>query len=153
MADPVCNCGVCVGACMIQPGIFAPGEAKKAAKLLGVSEAQFIKDYIVIDYWEPDDSTQWKRVEFLAPRKTGDAEKHIHDGKADWTYGFIRGECVFLKERRCTIHEAKPAECRISNPCDPNWKNRKPEIVAKWIEAKDEVEYFDSLQDARLMEL
>ncbi len=122
-----CSCPECVLACQRAPGVFAPGEAEKAAELLGVSFAEF-KKRLIKNYWHDQDSDplMWQ------PRK------HWDDGEeevASDEYTNRRGRCTFLTaENRCEIQGAKPWECRHALLCEKQidaW----PELNRLWKES------------------
>lgn len=131
-----CACRECVGACRRTPGWFAPGEAEKAAALLGMAFAEFTRKYLIRDYW----STRRDSIEVLAPVKLGPDGHPLQEpgSVATFGYAFERGRCAFLgDDDRCGIHAAKPRECREAMLCVP--KEQKPDyiksrrsIVAAW---------------------
>lgn len=117
-----CQCSDCVSCCTHKPGVFAFGEAEKAAKLLGLPFAEFRKR-LIIDYWSDVEKGD---IEYLTPRMVGVEEDQE---RASYGYGFVRGRCTFLtQEGRCEIHEAKPLECRQVYGCKDrdktNWKKK-----------------------------
>ena len=105
-----CTCKKCVGACSNTPGWFAPGEAEGAASLLGITFEEFFKKYLVVDYWDGDEDTDWKTVLVLSPNKK-DFPEYVGK-KAPHTFPFLKSPCVFLVDNRCSIHANKPKECR-----------------------------------------
>lgn len=109
MAEPVsCACESCVECCTHTPGWFAPGEAEKAAALLGMTFEEFRKR-LIKDYWVEGPSN----VYLWRPRKL--AGDHGRDVASSWPRS---GRCVFLTaDNRCEIHEAKPMECRTAFGC------------------------------------
>lgn len=114
--DQACVCHQCISACKNQPGWFAYGEAEKTAEFLGVSFEEFKKQIILdsCDNWKIDDAAYvW------APRKVG--VDRPEDETRSWLSQRTPGRCVFLTEdERCSIHAAKPFECRYTLVCD--WK-------------------------------
>ena len=108
-----CNCVKCIITCLRHPGIFAPGQIELAAKHYGFELGDFVRRFIVFDYWtEPDDSRIW----FPAPKKLI-MQAHTHDGKASFSYPFNAGRGVYLNGTRCSVYEARPTECREINAC------------------------------------
>ena len=120
-----CTCKKCVNACKISPGWFAPGEAEKAAELLGMPFKEFRQKYIIIDYWVDG-------ANVYAPRKLGvDEDLDL----ASYGYGFTEARCTFLDENdRCKIHAAKPMECREAMCCEPTMMERE-DIQQLWLDA------------------
>lgn len=120
-----CSCQECVHACERTPGWFAPGEAEKAAELLGIPFMDFKQDFLIRDYWigEP-------QIYVLAPRKLN-VDEHLDT--ASWGSAFTHADCVFLKEGKCAIHEAKPYECRHALICEKSPGTRE-KIVEMWRE-------------------
>lgn len=116
-----CTCEKCVSACKRSPGKMLPYEAERIAKFLELPfdelKKKLIKNY---HYNSETDPLIWE------PRKVGmDEDEEI----ASDEYTNRRGTCVFLKNDRCTIHEVKPFECRISLLCEKSvdawpWLNK-----------------------------
>lgn len=109
-----CTCNKCVEACQRQPGWFAVGEAEKAASLFGMPFKEFREKYLILDHasnQELDDAPYvW------APRKHGVDEPHQRIRTPANQHK--EGPCVFLANNRCSIHEAKPQECRTVLACE-----------------------------------
>lgn len=145
-----CNCSQCVGACESQPGMFAPGEVAKAAALLGMEPRDFFKQHVVVDYINDDDGTM---VFYLAPVKSAHQQHHTHRNIAMAFYPAMLGACVFLRSKRCHIHQAKPAECRDANPCAKDWTSQRPRLVALWREHQSEIDTYLASLDERRLEL
>lgn len=97
-----CSCHTCVQACLKKPGWFAPGEIKPAADLLGMTEEDFFKKYLSVDYWTNPDANLF----VLSPAIVGETPGQEFPLEPT-------GKCVFLTdEGKCSIHAAKPYECR-----------------------------------------
>jgi Fe-S-cluster containining protein len=94
------TCAYCRDGCGIKPGWFLPGEAEKAAELMGMSLEDFFRDYLAVD-WREDSPN----IFLLSPALAGEATGTEFPGNP-------RGTCVFYKDERCQIHAAKPVECR-----------------------------------------
>lgn len=96
-----CSCRTCAEACYRKPGWFLPHEIKPAADLLGLTEEEFFKKYLLVDYFgTPDDF-----LFVLSP------------ATVDTTPGEMfplipGGQCIFLRGGKCAIHAAKPFECK-----------------------------------------
>ena len=48
---------------------------------------------------------------YLLPNESGYAER-VHDGRRALQHKF-NGDCVYLGDKGCTIHESKPFACRL----------------------------------------
>ena len=94
------TCQTCQSYCRRKPGWFLPGEAEKAAELLGLSLPEFFRRHLAIDWWTGDPP-----IFVLSPAIRGEAAGEEFPGDP-------LGTCVFFQEGRCQIHTAKPAECR-----------------------------------------
>ena len=99
-----CSCDKCAGACSDKPGWFMPGQAERAAELLGFSLAEFFSKYLGVDWWEGDGQISDDDIFLLAPAITGMSAGSEYPASP-------RGRCVFLKDSLCLIHAAKPFEC------------------------------------------
>lgn len=97
-----CQCGICQSACTHKPGWFKPGEAEKAAELLGMSLQDFFDKYLAVDFWGDGK----ERVFLLSPAIKGEKTGGM-------TPYDPRGECIFYVNGLCGIHDAKPFECAI----------------------------------------
>jgi Fe-S-cluster containining protein len=101
-----CTCEKCVAACKYKPGWFKPGEMEKAAQLLGITPKEFFDKYLHVEYWEGDEQSGNKDVFILAPIPLSCEPGIMAD------YRVATGTCIFLKDGKCSIHFAKPYECR-----------------------------------------
>jgi Fe-S-cluster containining protein len=139
-----CTCFRCVEACRKQPGWFKPGEAEKAAELLGLPFDEF-KKFIVMDHADNEKAPTAPYV--WAPRKVG-VDQPVDELRSHYTQR-KPGVCVFLKDGRCSIHAAKPFECRETLVCEPGGWGLRDDIEQAWIEAgaplglRPEYEYDD----------
>lgn len=118
-----CKCSECVDACKAQPGWFKYGEAEKAASLYGLPFKEFREKFLILDHCDNPYINDAPYV--WAPRKVD------VDGKDDRIRSFENqrkeGKCIFLQRNRCSIHEAKPFECREALPCE-NTPNHRYEV-------------------------
>lgn len=94
------TCATCRSGCTRKPGWFLPGEAERAAEFMGVTLAEFFRQYLAVDWWTGDPDI------FLLSPAVADAETGT-EFPADPT-----GTCVFYQDGRCQIHPVKPHECR-----------------------------------------
>jgi hypothetical protein len=91
------TCATCQGYCEHKPGWFLPGEAERAAELLGMSLPDFSGQYLTADRWHAG-------ILVLSPAIAGQESGTESPGSP-------RGTCIFYREGRCSIHTAKPFEC------------------------------------------
>jgi Fe-S-cluster containining protein len=91
------------------PGYFRPGEAERAAELVGVPLAELFRTRLAVDYLVPSERDSIADLTFvLSPAREG--SEPGAEVAAD-----PRGRCTFLTaNERCEIHAAKPAECRAA---------------------------------------
>ena len=137
MNDPKrdCACDECKALCRKTPGWFLPGEAERAAALLGMEMKEFFRRHLVVDYWVGDGDPR-----ALAPTKRfdpvlGAGHRYIAGDVVSFAYPFIPGTCVFLdEEEHCSIHAAKPHECRMAYGCrsDPDMREAHKRVVRAW---------------------
>jgi hypothetical protein len=95
------TCYICQSACKYRAGWFKPGEAEKAAELLGLNLAEFFSKYLAVDWWAGTSPTF-----VLAPATAGQSTG------TEYPINPV-GRCIFLQfDGTCRIHAAKPFECR-----------------------------------------
>ncbi len=91
-----CRCNACNHGCKYGSGSLAGDDSKKIAAFLGVSEEELKKGFL-------------EEVELFNKRLL--RPKLIRESKPF-------GRCVFFDdEKGCTIHDAKPLECKTSINC------------------------------------
>jgi len=121
-----CKCKKCVDGCSFAPGWFKPGEAEKAAELLGLSMKAFFKRHLIVDYWCGDNKTDWVTVFVLKPNIVGYKP-------GDMCPANPMGRCSFLtSENLCAIHTAKPFECKEVMACQKQEHNFHAEVQDAW---------------------
>lgn len=154
-----CDCEKCRVLCVGRPGWFAPGEATRAAAELGLTLAQFFKQYLTVDYWcdaEHGDtlllSPAWNndahRQRFAS---TARREPDMLGRRASWSDGLLNGPCRLLTQTGCRLSfEARPSECRKAYGCGGSpakgmregivemWKHERGELVQLGFIRKDE---------------
>lgn len=100
-----------MAACHRKPGWLAPGDAERIAAHLDVPIEQLFRERLAIDWWvggvvgEAD-------VLVLSPVAVGRAPGGSFGNNA-------YGVCTFLVADRCSIHPAKPRECRLAGHDQP----------------------------------
>lgn len=97
-----CSCRQCIAACRHHPGALMPGDLRRLAKFLGLTEKQLFKKHIaVLDLGEG-------RLPFPAARYllAGQVTEYT-DNRWNWDCC-----CHWLNENDlCDVHKAKPTEC------------------------------------------
>ena len=130
-----CACDSCTNACHIKPGIFAPGEAEKAAALVGMSLKEFFDKFLAVDWWAPEPRLE-ELVFYLTP------STELIEAGGLFPAHPNHGKCVLLSDdNECSIHEAKPEEC-ASLRCDRKPEDHmadKIERVKAWIPHQDQI--------------
>lgn len=127
-----CSCPKCISACCNDPGRLAPEDVQKLAAELGITPADLIATYLVKIPLTPGDNRY-----ALAPAKRKGKRLIAEPGTVvpDY-YAAERGVCVFFDgEGGCTVHGAKPFECRAYLGC-------KHTFLGKPYKEKDVEEYF-----------
>lgn len=123
-----CQCHACQAACDHKPGWFAPGEAEKAASLLGITLQKFFDDFLVADYWVNTNAPDT----FILSPAMGDAKTGSE------APGNPLGKCVFYEAALCKIHAAKPYECAVARhdrECDGVHKS----VADMWADKQEQI--------------
>ena len=93
---PACSCSHCQHGCRMGSGFFANGEVEKLAKFLDISVEDLKKDHL-------EEAEHFNR-KMLRPKSIKNQKPY--------------GICTFFDEKKgCTIHEAKPLQCKIAMGC------------------------------------
>ncbi len=125
--------GLC---CMSNPGWFAPGEAEKAAEVMGMEMADFVNAFLVVDHAK----TTIGVIEGFVPAKMGPGGDHVETPgtKTGPSYKFTQGRCVFYTGTGCLIYEARPFECtRYACTNMPEDNPSRLELAMLWLQAHD----------------
>jgi hypothetical protein len=124
-----CECKSCVGACEYTPGLFAPGEAERAAARMGMSFEDFRHDFLQVQQdWRlkspwPADARPYAYAPRMSNMETGCIIATIAESGR-------HARCVFLgSDKRCSIHPVKPMECRLAMCCDRNRLGRDESLA------------------------
>ena len=92
-----CKCNACNHGCKFGSGSLAEDDAKKISAFLEISEEELKKGFL--------EEVELFNKKLLRPKLMREKGK---------TYG----QCIFYDEQKgCTIHEAKPLECKTSINC------------------------------------
>ena len=92
-----CTCHACEHGCQHGSGALTKEDVKKLAKFLGMDEEQLKEKYL-------------EEVEKFNTR--------LYRPKVLRRKGKPFGRCMFFdEEKKCTIHDAKPTECKVSMGC------------------------------------
>ncbi|MFH1663836.1 MAG: YkgJ family cysteine cluster protein [archaeon] len=113
-------CSACQECCKRYNITLLPKEAEKIAKKLGLSKKEFIeKNCELMLQFFPSGKTE----NFFAVKKQVVPEKILEklEKHSDSDYFFVlpnislkkKEHCVFLENGLCTIHEAKPMQCKL----------------------------------------
>ena len=94
---PACKCEACSHGCRYGSGLLAKGDEKKLASYLNISEEQLKEKFL--------EEVERFNTKLLKP-------KLIRNAKEAY------GKCIFYdNEKGCTVHDAKPLECKTSMGC------------------------------------
>lgn len=125
------TCEVCQNACTHKPGWFLPGEAERTADLLGLTLADLFHAKLSIDWWEAGPRME-STTFVLSPA--------VVHGPVGQEFAFDpRGVCVFYKDGRCEIHEAKPYECAAYVCSETDVDERHLEVALAWREHQRQI--------------
>ena len=120
-----CQCDKCQRACTRRAGWFLPGQAEKAAALMGLTLKEFFDQWLQIDWWIEDEGFTFILIPGLKGQATGEK-----------TGSNPTGECVFYQDGGCAIHPAKPQECAesIHRETNDDVDKRHEAVAADWRE-------------------
>jgi Fe-S-cluster containining protein len=119
-----CSCDACKADCLNKPGWFMPSDIPRLARLLGMPEAQLAREKLAIDYW----MSATRPTFVLAPPNTRVKPGGVYPIEP-------HGRCAFLTDNGlCSIHAAKPTECRETLHTDTEHvaRRRKRRITQAW---------------------
>jgi len=123
-----CSCDLCVSSCSVTPGWFLPSQIPSLLKHFKAKNVKelMMKHDIAIDWFESSPN-----VYLLSPNIVG------NEGNPKYP-SWPEGTCVFLKDKKCTIHKVKPYECAKCHHDDSHQKgqNTRKKIVAAWKKSK-----------------
>ena len=94
---PACKCDACSNGCKFGSGMLVPGDEKRLAEHLKISEEELKEKFL--------EETERFHTKMLRPKILRKS-------------GMPHGQCIFYDEKEgCTVHEAKPLECKTSMGC------------------------------------
>lgn len=131
-----CQCDCCKTACQNRPGWFAPGEIEQAAAHKGLSLKDFFNRFLAVDWWQTDE----KAIFVIAPAIKGSPTGQEYPAQPT-------GQCIFYENSLCSIHEAKPSECRFyihDSANEDNMEHRR-QIVEVWKVEKNQEQIVELL--------
>lgn len=143
-----CACRECISYCEKSPGWFRPGEMPRLAESLKMPLKEVFKKYLIADFWIGESNIyilspikDFSRVKSGPEREILDVQREFNKlmgrdcdragSLGSWGYAFIHAPCIFLKDAKCSIYEARPFECAVA------WHNMKEststirELIAK----------------------
>lgn len=126
------TCETCRFACTHKPGWFLPGEAEKAAELLGLTLEEFFRRYLAVDWWASIDTDS--DIFLLSPAVVGAPTGEEFPANP-------KGTCVFYRDGLCTIHAAKPHECRTwyCGSADAEVQTLHGDTARAWTDHRDQI--------------
>jgi len=167
-----CTCKECISYCKARPGWFRPGEMPRLAEFLEMPLKEVFKKYLIVDYWMGQELAEiyllspvkdFSRIKSKKERIGIDMQMEHNElmnrhcdkaGKrASWGYAFLHAPCIFLKDSKCSIYEARPFECAIAwhedgkskqSAREPGWKIREL-IMEEWKKSRLIRELMDEL--------
>ena len=92
---PPCSCNGCSNGCNYSGGILADNDIEPLAKFLNISVEELKKKHL-------DEIERYNTKKYRTKFKKNDK-------------GF--GRCNFYKNNVCTIHPAKPLQCKVATSC------------------------------------
>lgn len=113
MPNQSCTCAGCQSLCKVFPGSMSPGEVRRLAAHLNVEVISLFSTHLGFDRWLGgfgDVGEQWEDVYTVVPATTHFGPGDVYSRPPfDWT----PKPCALQDASGlCTIHAAKPRECR-----------------------------------------
>ena len=132
-----CSCEECTSACHRKPGWFLPEEIKPAAALLGITEQEFFNEYLSVDYYGSSHDAEGNEIPngfmfVLSPATDKSQPGDIFPFDPS-------GTCVFLKDNKCSIHSAKPFECKVYDHRHLVSTEVHKHVAEAWLEHKNKI--------------
>lgn len=101
---PPCSCTACKHGCKMGSGFLAADDFEPLARAMSVSIAELKKKYLERRMLFNKEAWRPKLIR----------KKHPTTGKK-----VPYGACIFYKNGMCSVHDAKPLECKLAMPCKP----------------------------------
>ena len=145
-----CTCAACVSCCERFPGWMTPRDVRRLAEHLGVTPRSLFQTHLAWDRYflcretaiawglfTPEDeddydypSCVWIALPASATARPGEVTER------PWLPLDFTSRCALLKDGLCTIHDAKPRECRsvFASRCETNptpFNERAHELIAR----------------------
>lgn len=96
---PACTCNECKHGCRMGSGILAKEDSQKLAQFLKITEEELKEKFL-------EETEQFNQT-LLRPKIKRDGKPY--------------GQCTFFDEEKgCTVHEAKPLQCKVAMGCKDN---------------------------------
>lgn len=132
-----CSCEICKNACKNRPGWFIPEQVPEIETYFGRNIFDLLGKELAID-WGTDMEMK-ENILLLAPNIKGNQSIQYPANP--------RGECIFLKEGKCTIYSVRPYECGVTSHTDKEEKDilRHIEIATKWKNSKILEDYKENI--------
>lgn len=146
-----CDCAKCRAGCTYRPGLFAPGEATKAAKEMGLSLKEFFAKYLVVNYYDRElGHEDGEPLDIIAPgwtptfriglfglkAKLSGKQEKIVGRRVTESEGYTGGRCALLGKNGCMLsYKARPEECRRAYMCEQQMEDGlrlRDEVLVKW---------------------
>lgn len=115
----ICSCDKCVSSCYHKPGWFLPEQIKDFANYFKIDIKNLLGEYVILEKYKSS---------YVALPKTTNSQSSI------FLIGH-HGQCSFLKNGKCSIHDVKPFECKNAMHYDTvrDDKERQKQIGEKWL--------------------
>ena len=127
-----CRCQECQKCCERTPGWLSPKDVRRLATHLGVTMRELFATHLCFDYWVGDHEMPETFVP--SPATTQCAAGQTMPWSAPMAGN---NRCLLFRRGLCSIHTAKPRECRATMGCqeeaisrtDNRWRRR---IARAW---------------------
>jgi Fe-S-cluster containining protein len=136
---PECSCDICKSACSHKPGWFLPEQIKPLADHLNLTEQELFDKYLLVDYITVIDHDLPKDLEDLDEIFVLSPGIKSHRTGSNFPVD-PRGECIWFKDGKCSIHSVKPFECSEydhDTSKKENQKRHEYDIPYKWLDHQD----------------
>lgn len=111
------KCNQCAHCCTLGSGFLINDDIKKISKFLNKSEEEVKKSYL--------DEKELFNTKLFRPKLKTNNKPY--------------GKCIFLKNKKCSIHKVKPLQCRIGN-CNEHGEKLSIWFTLNYLVDKDDPE-------------